>query len=285
MNLIVLLLLRQKLKDPIFICSRPQRSTEFCSASETIAMNSNDIDEYLQHVIETKETSLNLSYRSLRDVPSAVRFCTSLENLFLNNNELILPPTDQLESLSHLETLSLEENRLTMLPDSLWRLKSLIRLNLSHNPLSHIPLQLGQLVNLRELWLTNLNLYDLPTNLFVDLIELEKLSLKMNNLCVLPADIGKLLKLHWLSVEDNKLNDLPDCLQDCRSLSYLNLAGNRFVSVPNVIGKISTLDIVCLQRNAIVEVNDETLLMFSKMTKVDLRENPLIEKPSHWKVR
>ena len=247
-------------------------------------MDNDDTEDYIRHIIATKDTSLNLSYRSLRAVPLSVRSCPFLENLYLNNNELIIPPSEQLSTLTHLATLSLEHNHLTMLPDTLWQLTSLIRLNLSHNPLGHIPVELGQLINLHELWLTNLNLYDTPMNLFVNLTQLEKLSLKSNQLRQLPADIGQLIELRWLSLEDNELNDLPDCLQDCAKLSNLNLNGNHFVHIPTVIGKITALDIVCLQRNAIAEINDDTLIMFSTMTKVDLRENPLVEKPQHWKV-
>ncbi|CAF2619907.1 unnamed protein product [Rotaria sp. Silwood2] len=199
-------------------------------------MDDDDIEKYIQHIIDIKETSLNLSNRSLRAVPLSVSLCSFLQNLYLNNNELIIPPTEQLSSMINLETLSLEYNQLTILPDTLWNLTSLIRLNLSHNPLGQIPLELGQLKN-----------------------------------------------LHELCIEDNELNDLPDCLQDCLKLSYLNLNGNHFVHVPSVIGKISSLNIVCLQRNAIAEIDDDTLLMFSNMTKVDLRENPLVDKPKHWK--
>ncbi|CAF4288586.1 unnamed protein product, partial [Adineta steineri] len=78
-------------------------------------------------------------------------------------------------------------------------------------------------------------------------------------------------------------NALTAGLQDCVNLSYLNLNGNHIVHIPSVIGKISSLNIICLQRNAIAEVNDDTLMMFSNMTKVDLRENPLVDKPKHWK--
>lgn len=248
-------------------------------------MMSNDSTErYIQDALKMKITSLNLSYRSLRAVPQSVRDLVFLEHLFLNNNELVIPPMDQLSTLTRLETLSLEHNQLTMLPDTLWQLKSLIRLNLSDNPLGFLPQQLGHLNNLHELWLTSLNLYDLPSNTLVHLTQLEKLSLKSNHLRQLPSDIGLLVQLHWLSVEDNELSQLPDSLQDCSKLSYLNLNGNNFTHVPLVIGRISTLDVVCLQRNAIAEVDDDTLLMFSNMNKVDLRENPLIEKPSHWKV-
>jgi Leucine-rich repeat (LRR) protein len=243
-----------------------------------------DTEQYIEHIRQTKDTSLNLSYRSLRAVPCAVRCCTCLESLFLNNNQLVIPPTDQLSTLQQLTTLSLEHNRLTILPDTLWQLTSLTRLNLSDNPLSHLPVELGRLLHLHELWLANLNLYDISLNIFAHLNQLEKLSLKGNHLRCLPNDIGHLIDLRWLTVEDNELNDLPDCLRDCAKLSYLNLNSNHFVHVPPVIGKITALDIVCFQRNAIAEINDETLLMFSTMTKVDLRENPLIDKPEHWRV-
>ncbi|CAF1171874.1 unnamed protein product [Adineta ricciae] len=246
-------------------------------------MDTDDIEQYIQHIIDRKETSLNLSNRSLRAVPSSVARCSFLEHLYLNNNELIIPPTEQLSTLTNLETLSLEQNQLTMLPCTLWTLRSLIRLNLSHNPLGQISLALGQLRNLHELWLTNINLYDIPLNIFSNLNQLEKLSLKSNHLRQLPSDIGYLIKLCWLCLEDNELSDLPDCLQDCVHLSYLNLNGNNFAHVPNVIGKLSSLNIISLQRNAIAEINDETLLMFSSMTKVDLRENPLVDRPNHWK--
>ena len=243
-----------------------------------------EIEQYIQCIIDRKETSLNLSNRSLRAVPSSVRFCSFLQTLHLNNNALIIPPDEQLSTLTNLETLSLEQNHLTMLPDTLWNLSALIRLNLSCNPLGHLPLDLRRLINLHELWLTDINLYDIPTGIFPCLKQLEKASLKCNHLRRLPVDVGQLSELRWLSLEDNEFDDLPDCLQDCSELSYLNLNGNHLTSIPSVVGKISALNIVCLQRNAIAQINDDTLIMFSSMTKVDLRDNPLVDKPVHWKV-
>ena len=73
-------------------------------------MDDDDMERYIQRIIESKEPSLNLSNRSLRAVPSSVRWCTFLQHLYLNNNELIIPPSEQFSSLINLETLFLRNN-------------------------------------------------------------------------------------------------------------------------------------------------------------------------------
>ncbi|TAL62623.1 MAG: leucine-rich repeat domain-containing protein [Bacteroidetes bacterium] len=80
---------------------------------------------------------------------------------------------------------------------------------------------------------------------------LESLSIDINLISLLPAEIGKLSKLTTLSANLNKLSALPDEMENLKNLKTLNLGKNDFHTFPDLITKYSSLEILNFESNPI----------------------------------
>ncbi|KAF9932729.1 hypothetical protein FBU30_007379 [Linnemannia zychae] len=107
--------------------------------------------------------------------------------------------TSSITYLSHLVSLRLQGNRLTDLPDQIFRLPSLRELDVSQNRLTEIPGLIGMLG---------------PT--------LEELFLQSNQLQSLPQQLGRLTRLRLLDIADNQLGCIPVEVQRLVSESLLS---------------------------------------------------------------
>jgi len=136
---------------------------------------------------------------------------------------LTLP--ESISNLKSLETLSLEDNKLTSLPESIGNLSSLKELWLDHNQLTTLPESIGNLSSLETLYLHN------------------------NELTTLPESITKLKSLQTLRLINNKLMTLPESISNLKSLETLGLGGNQFTTLPESIGNLSSLKTLYLRRN------------------------------------
>ena len=83
-----------------------------------------------------------------------------------------------------------EENKLTEIPEEVFKLKTLKKLNLGHNKISHLPESLGNLTSLSELYLYENQLMSLPESLG-NLTSLNRLSLEGNPLQEPPLEIAE----------------------------------------------------------------------------------------------
>jgi Leucine-rich repeat (LRR) protein len=84
-----------------------------------------------------------------------------------------------------------------------------------------------------------------------EFINLESLSIEINQINFLPADIGKLSKLTVLSANLNKLSALPNEMENLKNLKTLNLGKNNFNKFPDLITKLSTLEVLNFESNSI----------------------------------
>lgn len=80
---------------------------------------------------------------------------------------------------------------------------------------------------------------------------LESLSLDINMINFLPADIGNLSKLTTLSANLNKLSALPPEMENLKNLTILNLGKNNFNKFPDVIIGYSSLEVLNFENNPI----------------------------------
>ena len=161
-----------------------------------------------------------------------------------------------IESLQCLDTLRLDDNMLTSIPNNLSTVSALTLLDISRNRLPGIYGTICALPNLADLNLSYNKIAHLPQELGL-MSTLRKLSLRGNEICKLP-DIFSCMNLVSLDVCNNPLQELPlslgsllSCMQDlfidrnlhlpdppdvmiCRGtkllLSYLN---RQFTSIPN----------------------------------------------------
>ncbi|KAK3846082.1 MAG: hypothetical protein J3R72DRAFT_11215 [Linnemannia gamsii] len=107
--------------------------------------------------------------------------------------------TSSITYLSHLVSLRLQGNRLTDLPDQIFRLPSLRELDVSQNRLTEMSGLIGMLG---------------PT--------LEELFLQSNQLQSLPQQLGRLTRLRLLDIADNQLGCIPVEVQRLVSESLLS---------------------------------------------------------------
>ena len=93
-----------------------------------------DLDAIIENVCKYKGLdSLNLSNKNLKVLPAKLKEATQLKYLYLNDNKLMFEPEIGLFVL--LEELCIENNQLTLVPDTYSKLKNLKCLNLNRNSL------------------------------------------------------------------------------------------------------------------------------------------------------
>ncbi len=192
---------------------------------------------------------LDLSFKSLHKIPTAITRFKELSSLNLSNNK-ISRITRYVYNCEHLDVLDLSHNNISIIPNklsrlyglkkmdlsynsinlikSLPRLNSLIHLDLSDNNFSNLPNLVG-FKNIELLYLNNNKLTQLPASIG-RLRKLKELSVKGNSISVITTQIGYLRKLEYLDLSDNNLSELPKQIRRLRKLKTLRLSGNNFTT-------------------------------------------------------
>jgi leucine-rich repeat protein SHOC2 len=180
----------------------------------------------------------------------------------------------ELGMLASLELLDLSSNILSDLPTELVNLQSLEYLDLAANALSSREVFVVQ--NLTAENLTGSDLLDgIPTDDFlfgtnattwnytVVVSSVPRLSpslrildLSLNELAVLPTEIGSLVALEWLFVNNNQLTKLPSEVGLLKSLDRLNLRNNSLSSLPTEVGNLENLSFLDVSRNVLPDLPD-----------------------------
>ena len=223
-----------------------------------------------------KGTVLNLSHRNLKVIPAEVAKFTFIKILLLNNNKILMPP-EEISHLEHLESLSLEQNQLTVLPSGIALLNpTLSFLNLSHNPLTYLSPAIGQLTNLKSLWLGYTQLTSFPDQV-CSLCKLTHLCLEGNHISSISSatPINNLKELKWLSLAKNKLISIGEVFFSMSCLHTLYLNNNFLTEIPQITSCTSLITL-SLRSNKLLCLSKETMTLLSKTSnklKLDLRDN------------
>eukprot|EP00930_Biecheleria_cincta_P089191 TRINITY_DN78460_c0_g1_i1.p1 TRINITY_DN78460_c0_g1~~TRINITY_DN78460_c0_g1_i1.p1 ORF type:complete len:247 (-),score=19.93 TRINITY_DN78460_c0_g1_i1:320-994(-) len=130
-----------------------------------------------------------------------------------------------------MQTLVLQGNRMTQLPDSFGQLAALETVDSSRNELAHLPSNFGRLISLQTLELRYNKLTRLPDS-FGHLAALRTLDLESNELTDLPETFGQLTALEVLDLFKNKLTSLPGSFGHLVSLESLLVRGNQLACLP-----------------------------------------------------
>ena len=190
----------------------------------------------LRRLVHLKTLILNdnpLLHAQLRQLPALV----SLEVLHLSNTQRTITNIPHgIENLHNLKDLDLSCNNLAIVPDHIYRIKSLRRLNLSQNCLTDLAHEIGEMEELVTLNVSRNKLASLP-NSICRLSRLRKLFVNSNELGFIgvPAGIGKLGELEIFSASDNHLETLPEGFCRCGKLRKLILNKNRLYTLPEAI--------------------------------------------------
>lgn len=238
----------------------------------------------------TNLKKLDLSYNQLTEIPESIGNLTNLTELYLNDNNLsslpdslsnlykgirivdgkpvggidIMVDSKLMETLVylkidaycsmndlHITTLSLRENKLTRLPESIGNLTTLTSLDLNLNRLIKIPESIGNLNQLVEL--------DISQNY---------------REFTLPDSIGQLQNLRTLNISTNKVTSIPHTIENLNNLEKLYIYGNKIQSLPNAICALTNLKELAAYKNQLTELPLQ-IGQLSKVEEISLYFNSL----------
>lgn len=203
--------------------------------------------------------NLNLGANDLTGViPNELTMLTSLQSLTLSGGPTrflggIIPSA--IGAMTKLTVLDLQENSLFGgIPSELGDLKNLEVLNLSLNRLARaIPSDIGRLTLLKSL------------------------NLAMNDLTgVIPTSIQSLSQLEKLSLGNNNLGGQVTIRSSLVMLKEFNVENNRFTSIGTEIGLLTSLRLLTMYDNDILDDLPTQIGNLTMLERLDLHKNSLI---------
>lgn len=195
--------------------------------------------------------------------------------------------------------LTLRACHIWKIDDDAFEYMPLKHLDLAENDIQELPEtvfhDIGMDMNFLNISFNKLK--DLPKNLFKNMIVLEVLDLKMNQLYLItPETFDPLKKLKYLDLSDNNLvgrsfgeltvheNHLtqPPCdlLRGVGTLEFLSIEGNNLVNIPcfATAESFQALRYLILTKNDLVKLNNpDTFAKLIKMQSLEIGENKLEE--------
>ena len=181
------------------------------------------VDPALWFLKNINRLEMTLAPGVLTALPGAhLKRLKHLQTLILNKNSLTSLP-DEIGKLTELKILEVEQNALEQLPESLNKLENLELLNCSFNKLSSLPV-------LAINCLTTLNVSgNQLTSLDVDFGRLPRLKTLMfadNNVQVIPDDVSCLTNLIDFVGDNNKIEEIPVAMTKLRKIKMFKLDNN-----------------------------------------------------------
>ena len=128
-----------------------------------------------------------------------------------------------------------------------------MELDASFNSLTYLPTNIGhELLNLQKLIIKLNKIRSLPSSV-CDMRSLKYLDAHFNELRGLPKAIGKLSKLEVLNLSSNfsDLTELPESFCDLTNLRELDLSNNQIHALPDTFGRLESLTKLNLEHNPI----------------------------------
>ncbi|KAG4122882.1 hypothetical protein ERO13_D11G295925v2 [Gossypium hirsutum] len=219
--------------------------------------------EIFPEVIDTVEmfSDLDLSVRTLMELPSSIGNLIGLEDLSLNNYE-----------------------NLVCLPDSFYKLKSLKRFTLqgcSGTTLKELPTSIENLIGLKYLILDNCENFVFLLDSFCKLKFLEKLDLKgCSRLEIFPEILETMERLRELDLSGMALKELPPLIGNLIGLELVVNNCENLLCLPDNFYKLKSLKRLTLQGCSRLEIFPEILETMESLRDLDLSGTTLKELPS-----
>lgn len=194
-------------------------------------------------------TALEIGKEDLDDIPHEIGCLQNLVKLTIWSNKIKRVPSS-IGNLKELNELTIEGDKLRKLPSEIGKLDKLTRLKVCGKNFVEFPSHICRLRYLTELIFLQTNIDLLPLALSnlsklklliingskldstVDfswlayLTELEKLSLKTNELTSIPKEIFDLHKLKLLEICETKISEIPDSIGNLTNLVELVISYN-----------------------------------------------------------
>lgn len=183
--------------------------------------------DFIYKLVNLEELHLNIPDGS---ISNDIANLTNLKTLTWNNAGNIEFPKG-IMSLQKLESLSLFQSKIEILPDFTGKLKTLKKLGIHLTRSTTDVLDIKGLPNLEILKVYSGDFITSLSENTMNHLKLKVLQLYGNNINILPISINKLTSLEYLDLSNNAFDILPS-MKNLVSLKYLNVSQNLLASLP-----------------------------------------------------
>eukprot|EP00286_Rhodomonas_abbreviata_P021461 CAMPEP_0181293390 /NCGR_PEP_ID=MMETSP1101-20121128/3040_1 /TAXON_ID=46948 /ORGANISM="Rhodomonas abbreviata, Strain Caron Lab Isolate" /LENGTH=256 /DNA_ID=CAMNT_0023397975 /DNA_START=288 /DNA_END=1055 /DNA_ORIENTATION=- len=194
--------------------------------------------------IDADMAMLDLRLKRLDKLPWDLSVLTNLKELDLSMNLYTTIPDQCLWKDGHLATsltkLSINQNRIQVIPEEIGEMKNLNTLCIYDNTLTSLPGNICKMESLTQLSVYNNFITALPEE-FCLIPKLQQAYLSNNKLTALPEGMEKMTGLSALFLDGNAIQELPSGFFKMPALQELTLANNNLKSVPADLANMSTL--------------------------------------------
>ncbi|KAF7661376.1 hypothetical protein LDENG_00262570 [Lucifuga dentata] len=226
-------------------------------------------EELLQNV-----KVMDLSYNSLQTLSFGERTQQSLEELFLQGNDLITLHHQTFQRLPNLRYLQLQQNNLKICISLQTETEPTLTDQILQDPPGCV--SFSSIPNLQFLYLSENNLKHLPANMFSN-TPLKFLDLSLNPGLQMDPDSLSGLKnsLVHLFLRENNISQLNTDLSSFTRLKYVDLSTNQLTTLP-LWNKESSIESLNLQNNNLVTLEYSAVLALERSLKtLYMGSNPL----------
>lgn len=206
----------------------------------------------------------------LKTLPEEFGFLSHIRTLTIDNNEFTSLP----KLFPYLTTLSMSNNSLSSFPPAILDNSDLKYLGLQHNNITSLPREIGNLTKLVGLDLGHNRLTELPAEINT---KLKQLSLQFNHITSF-HEIMKLHNLTHLFLSANPISSLPPEIGRLKNLVEFEFAGNNLTALPSEIGLLPALKRINLADNNLFKFPVE-ILQLSALKSFSLAGNNLNHLP------
>nr|XP_016506753.1 PREDICTED: receptor-like kinase TMK4 [Nicotiana tabacum] len=229
----------------------------------------------------TTVTSINLDSQSVSgSLPPQLNQLSNLKTLSLQNNQLS-GPLPSFSNMSHLAEIFLDNNQFTSIPqDFLLGVPNLVTFSISENgKLSpwQIPIYLTESTNLGSFYASNSSIIGVIPDFFDSFPNLMNLRLSYNNLTgsLPPSFRGSEIRNLWLNNQLKGLSGTINVIENMTQLSQVWLHANSFTgSIPDLSNCESIFDLQ-LRDNQFTGVVPESVMTLPKLLNITLQNNKL----------
>jgi tRNA A-37 threonylcarbamoyl transferase component Bud32 len=148
-----------------------------------------------------------------------------------------------------LEILDLSANKLSTLPEDIYRFTKLKIAFFSQNNFTIFPKQLATCPSLTMIGFKSNQLEEIPEDAFPK--NLQWLILTDNRIQKLPRSIGQCTRLQKFAIAGNRLTELPLELSFCKNLELLRISANQLTSIPSWLYQLPRLSWLAFSGNPV----------------------------------
>eukprot|EP00943_MAST-04B_sp_MAST-4B-sp1_P000397 g397.t1 len=227
-------------------CGAPFRPTCNCVVLNVRKHNWTTLPDEIHEMNALKVMQIN--HGPLEVIPDGFdKNFSKVSVLDLSYNELTKVP----ESLGNMgiNKLTLDNNKLNELPDSVWGNKFTNSLELDNNNIGVIYQSIISSTSLTRLYMSNNSLYKIPIEVFT--LNLVTLCADGNHLKNIPSQIGLSETLRNVRFNNNNITNLPSEIGNLARLEDIDLRNNAIESLPDSFESLNTLQYVYLHNNPI----------------------------------